>query len=174
MQRCVNLHVSQHLLHLFYWHAFVYSHSCQCPAEFVRVNLVEVYTLSSWRKRTSTPLMVRRVCGSCRLTNNAGLVSVRCSKYFLRWILVPCVEINLTLFVALAKHSHWRSWKSMSSRLIFTNSPTRIPVLSSKSIIAMSRNSWQLSRNTSIFSSVSTSLSPKHPCAPYGSCGQDF
>lgn len=50
----------------------------------------------------------------------------------------------------------------MSSRLSFTNSPTRIPVEASKSIMARSRILVQLSRSCSIFSSLNTSLT----CVP--------
>lgn len=46
VQRGVNLHMSQHLLHLFYRHTLVNSHCCQSPTEFVRMNLVKVYFLA--------------------------------------------------------------------------------------------------------------------------------
>jgi len=60
--------------------------------ELVKINREDI---------TSTPLMVRRVCGSCRLTNKAGLVSVRCSKYFLR-----CVKIDTTLHYAMVNQTN--------------------------------------------------------------------
>ena len=104
MQRGVNLHMSQHFLHLFYWHTLVYSHCCQGPTEFVRVNLVEVYTLS---KLTQTNFYSTngQPCVRFMQTHKQCRISV-CAllQIFFEVDFSPCVEINLTLFVALAKH----------------------------------------------------------------------
>ncbi len=49
------------------------------------------------------------------------------------------IKVNLTLFVSFAKYYALPLLKSISSLFIFTNSPTRIPVDESKSIIAITQ-----------------------------------
>lgn len=46
MQGCIDFHMPQHLLHLFYRHTLVNSHCCQSPAELMRMYLMQIYFLA--------------------------------------------------------------------------------------------------------------------------------
>lgn len=83
-----------------------------------RLNLCR-WTLAMFTSRpiflnhTSTPLTVSLPCGDWSETKRAGLLSLRLSVYFLRWILVRALKYTSRSLFTLPNTTHCRFWKSM-------------------------------------------------------------